>query len=77
MEWSIALLLLVVLIALVGALRWDALRAALSALFTPRQEGPPPLEEQQAHAPKHLHDERANQKLGHNKPAIHRSGRRG
>ena len=77
MEWSIALLLLVVLLALIGALRWDALRAGFLALMTPKQEEAPPPVHQQPHAPKHLHDGRLNQTLPHTKPAIHRSGRRG
>ena len=74
MEGSIALLLLVVLLALVGALRWDALRAGLAAMFTPKPDAPPPV--QQLNVPRHLHDELRHQPAPH-KPAVHRSGRRG
>ena len=74
MEWSIALLLLVVLLALIGALRWDALRAGIGAMLMPKQEPPPPVKH--LNVPKHLHDERLAQTV-HHKPAIHRSGRRG
>ena len=77
MEWSIALFLLVVLLALIGALRWDALRAGLASMFVPKSDAPPPPVHQQVHAPKHLHEERLSHALPHSKPAIHRSGRRG
>ncbi|MBV8504188.1 MAG: hypothetical protein JO006_21000 [Paucibacter sp.] len=74
MEWSLALVLLVMLVALVGALRWDALRAGLLALFSARDEAAPPIEH--LNAPRHLHDELARHHVSH-KPQIHRSGRRG
>ncbi len=74
MDWSIALLILVVILALVGALRWDALRTGIQALFQPPQDAPPPVE--RLDVPRHLHDERAHQQPPH-KPEIHRSGRRG
>ena len=74
MEWSFALLLLVMLLALIGALRWDALRAGLWAMLSPKEVAPPPV--QQIPVSKHLHDEHLNQTAQH-KPEIHRSGRRG
>ena len=75
LEWPA---LAALLLALTGALRWDLLRLwgrdllkARPPLITPQPTGKLPQ------APTHLHAAETAQRPMPNKPAFHRSGRRG
>ena len=79
MAWMVVLVVL--LLALAGALRWDLLRLWWRDLLT-APEPPPvipphPLETSPPHVPQHLHTTETARPAQHNKPAFHRSGRRG
>lgn len=80
------LLLAALLIALLGALRWDLLGLWWNALFAPRDPvGPSPASEVQPaprqEVPRRLHEARLLQQQQHQplpqRPQFHRSGRRG
>ena len=81
LQWAA---LAVLLLALIGALRWDVLKLWWSdRLKTPIAPpavptvAPPPLVEKELHPAARLHPHEAAQKPPHSKPAFHRSGRRG
>lgn len=73
-------LLLIVLLALAGALRWDALRlwwrAWFDALPPPPQGMAPPSGPHLPPAPQRLHDAELQHQPSPRRPGFHRSGRR-
>jgi len=72
-------LLLIVLLALAGALRWDALKLWWRGLFDalPPPQGIPPLSGQHLPpAPLRLHDSALQHQPRPRRPGFHRSGRR-
>jgi len=74
---SIALPGLIVVLALAGALRWDALRTWFLSLFTPPSDAGAGPQKQRLEVPKHLHDSELRHQAPPTRPQAHRSGRRG
>ena len=71
--------LVVLLLALAGALRWDLLHLWWRDLLkaAPPVINNPPSPAKLPHAPAHLHTAETTRHAQHSKPAFHRSGRRG
>ncbi|MBV8605655.1 MAG: hypothetical protein JO224_13290 [Pelomonas sp.] len=74
---ALALPGLVLVLAIGGALRWDALRLWFASLFSPPPgDGTQPAP-QRLDVPRHLDDAALRHQAPPNKPQAHRSGRRG
>ena len=76
LAWGVVLVML--LLALADALRWDLLRLWWRDLL----KAPPPMITptptlKLPHAPAHMHTAETTRPAQHNKPTFHRSGRRG
>ena len=74
---SIALLGLIVVLAVAGALRWDALRVWVNGIFTPPSDAGAGPQAQRLEVPHHLHDNELRHQAPPARPQAHRSGRRG
>jgi len=73
---SMALLGLIVVLALAGALRWDALRVWIGSVFTPPSDAGAGPQAQRLQVPKHLNDAELRHQAPPSRPPVHRSGRR-
>jgi len=74
---AIALPGLIVVLAVAGALRWDALRTWFLGFFTPPADTGVAPQEQHLEVPRHLHDSELRHQAPPTRPQAHRSGRRG
>ena len=78
--FTLAVLLLALVLAAGSSLRWDLLKLWWQDLFILPLEGPPRLQpiplKPNPHAPRRLHDSELQHQTLHHRPSYHRSGRR-